>query len=169
MQSLQNNKIHIALSKTKITLLIVGSFVFVAASVWIWYEIGNVLIALAGITFFGMCGIYGIIKLFDMKPGLIIGEKGVLDNASAVSGGLIQWNDITGIEHMDINNSRFILIFVSNPESYLARVNRFKRLWMSMNNSFCGTPLTIPANTLKYDYCELLAILKQYWQKQEAN
>lgn len=76
-------------------------------------------LGIAGIVFFGLAGIYGIIKLFDKKAGLIIDSSGITDNTSAVSIGLIEWSDILGIRTEQIMSTKFLLIDVENPKKYL--------------------------------------------------
>lgn len=127
------------------------------------------IVSFASIGFFGLCGIYGLIKLFDNKPGLIINEQGILDNSSAVSGNLIKWEDITGFEIEQVKSTKFLLIFVKNPEFYLERVNMFKRFWMSSNEKFYGTPLSISSNSLKCNFDELITIIGQKLDHTDAH
>jgi hypothetical protein len=65
----------IPLSKGKVALAVLGSVAFVGASIWIW-SIADTLpwhprlsmkgIALAGASFFGLCGVYACIKVFEI-------------------------------------------------------------------------------------------------------
>ena len=94
MSNVATERILIPLSKTKIGLLLGGSGVFVAASLWLWNHADEIphhnalyveVVAIAGIGFFGLCGLYALFKLFDTEPGLIVDAEGIVDNSSAVS------------------------------------------------------------------------------------
>ncbi|HEY0098887.1 MAG TPA: STM3941 family protein, partial [Pyrinomonadaceae bacterium] len=98
----------IYLSRTKILLLLLGAFAFVAAGIWM-FSLGDASIqsqrrfneplyvrglGLAAILFFGSCGLYALKKLFDRKPALVFNSSGIVDNASSVAAGLIPWSDV---------------------------------------------------------------------------
>jgi len=99
-------EITISLSKKKIILLFFGTFAFVILSFWsaqtaeiqTQYDPMFVkIISVAGIIFFGFNGVYTFVKFFDKKPGLVINDKGIIDNSSAVNAGLIKWENIINI------------------------------------------------------------------------
>src|SRR5262245_52976861 len=96
-------EVVIRLNRSKIALLIAGAVALVGTSFWIWsiaetttdpFEVK--CIAVAGILFFGICAVYGCIKLFDDKPGLVIDAEGIVDNSSAAAAGRVPWSDVTG-------------------------------------------------------------------------
>jgi hypothetical protein len=64
-----------------------------------------------------------LIKLFDNKPRLIINQRGILDNSSAVSGQLIKWENVLGIEDIDIQGTRLLLIHIDNIGQVLRIAN----------------------------------------------
>src|SRR5688572_7701312 len=95
----------IKLSRTKTALLILGSFAFVGLGLWMLsldqstieshrrynsplfvYGVGTV-----AVIFFGACGILGVKKFFENKPGLVLSSAGIFDNSSAFSAGFIPW------------------------------------------------------------------------------
>ena len=103
-------KVEIQLSKKKIILLSICSFMFVVLGILFLIYPENFIsyimrseefIRIAGIAsvlFFGSTGIYGIIKMLDNKVGLTIDENGIIDNTNATSIGLIKWSEITEIK-----------------------------------------------------------------------
>ena len=174
------DEVVIPLSKIKIILLIVGSAVFVAGGVWllgldpeqiqssrrmsnpqIAYGVGYVCIA-----FFGICGIYGITKMFDFKPGLIINSKGITDNSSAVAAGLIRWSDITGFSEFQVKSTKMLIIHVREPEKYVNRGSAIKRALNKANMKLVGSPISISANSLRIKYPELLELCTNRFEKQ---
>ena len=52
-------------------------------------------------------------------------------------------------------STKFLLIYTSNPDKYLERVNGLKRKLMQSNMTMYGTPLSITSNTLKYNFDNL--------------
>ena len=74
-------EITIALSKRKITLVILGSGVFVILGFLLMLAMWDtvaVIFPIVGIAFFGACGIYGCMKFFDNKPGSVINNDGII-------------------------------------------------------------------------------------------
>ena len=113
------------------------------------------------ILFFGTTGIYGVKKLFDKKVGLTIDLNGITDNSSALSIGLINWNDILEIRTMQVKSTKFLLIDIINPEKYIGKANNIMQAkLMKVNMNMCGTPLSITSNTLKYDFDELEKLIQ---------
>jgi hypothetical protein len=174
------NKIEIPLSKSKNSLLLIGVLVFVFVG---WLFIMNPgkyvsiickdpeKIRIAGISsvlFFSAAGVYGFIKLFDKSIGLIIDEKGITDNSNASSVGLIEWSDIIEIRIEHVMSTRFLLIFVTNPDKYLSRMNFFKRILMKGNMISYGTPLSITSNSLRFKFDDLERIIKVRFNKQKV-
>lgn len=166
------NKIEIPLSKTKISLLLIGAMIFVILGVrfivtpdkfisTIFRNPQTIRIGgIAAVLFFGAAGAYGLRKLFDKTIGLTIDENGITDNSNASSVGLIEWSDIVKIKTEQVMSTRFLLIFISNPDKYLKRVNGFKRKLMKGNMKMYGTPLSITSNTLKYNFDDLEKMIK---------
>lgn len=172
--------IKIPLGKKKITLLVFASLLFIAGGTWLVSEpekfISNIFRindpneirfwGIAGIVFFGLAEIYGIIKLFDKKVGLIIDSLGITDNTSAVSIGLIEWPDISGIRTEQIMSTKFLLIDVENPKKYLDKAkNGMKKKLMEANLHSYGTPFSITSNTLKYNFWELEKLIQLEFNK----
>ena len=176
-----NDKIEIPLSKNKIILLTLGSFLFVIAGIWIFNnttEFQNFPIrfmrnptviksvGIIGMLFFGATGIYGIRKLFDKKVGLLIDKNGITDNSNASSIGLIEWNDISGIRRKQIMSTKFLLIDILNPEKYIGKAKSgIKAKLMRANMNMYETPLSITSNTLKYDFDKLEKLIQTEFEK----
>ena len=123
-------------------------------------------IGIIAVLFFGATGIFGIKKLFDKKIGLIIDSNGITDNSNASSIGLIEWTDITGIRTEKVMSTKFLLIDTINPEKYIGKAkNSIKAKLMRANMNMYRTPLSITANTLKFDFNELEKIINSEFKK----
>jgi hypothetical protein len=164
------NKIEIPLSNTKLLFGIAGSILFVVLGFYLFTTIAEqetkfnpMFVKVAGLAcalFFGAAGIYGIIKLFDKSVGLIIDEKGIIDNINSSSIGLIKWADIIEIRTKQVMSTKFLLIFTKDPKGILEKVSGMKRKLMAGNMKMYGTPLSITSKTLKYNFGDLEKLLK---------
>ena len=166
------NKIEIPLSKSKILLLLIGAVVFVFLGIFfILYPekfLSSIMksenfiriMGVIAVLFFGAVGISGTKKMFDKSVGLAIDDNGIIDNTNAASVGLIKWSDITEITTKQVMSTKFLLIFIRDPNEILERVSGIKHNLMVANMKMYGTPLAITSTTLKYDFNELEKLLK---------
>jgi hypothetical protein len=158
----------IPLSKTKLIFLVLGALVLAAAGVWLYMNADQFpeksplfakLVGLVGVIFSGAGAAYGFLKLFDHTPGLIVDSKGIFDNSSGISAGLIPWSDITGFSVSSIQGQRFLSIEVRNPDLYIQRASGLKRMLVSLNARYFGGPIHISSNALKIPFDQLLRIV----------
>jgi len=167
-----NEQVVIPLSKRKIILVLIGAAVLVAVGVWLVSlepaEIRSYQgsrspqvvygVAYVCIGFFGLGGVYGILKLFDSKPGLIVDADGIWDNASAAAAGRIHWGEITGFDQFQMKRTRILIVRVRNPGKYVRRGNVLKRALNRMNMNMAGSPIAISAASLEMEYDELVEL-----------
>jgi len=106
-----------------------------------------------------------IIKLFNRKPGLVINETGITDNASSIKAGLIKWQDIKNIRSVKQHSNQLLLITVTNPNKYIDVAHSLKKPVLQMNINMHGTPVIIPSATLNYDFAELQTVLTEAYKK----
>lgn len=124
------------------------------------------VIGVLATTFFGLAAVYGIVKLFDKKAGLIVDENGITDNSNATSVGLILWKDIVGIEKMTKVSQRFLLVHTVNPEKYIQKAKgKFRQMTMRANYKLYGSPISIIAYSLKIDFDDLEMMLQSELKK----
>ena len=165
-------RVEIALSKSKIFLMLFGALIFV--SIGIWFVIappviknpfwGNptkiAIVGYAAILFFGLCAFFILRKLSDNKPGLIIDDKGLIDNSSGLSAGYVPWSDIEEISVIEIQGQQLIMLHVINPQKYIdSQKNALKRKGMELNHKMYRTPIFITTNGLKISFDKLFALL----------
>jgi len=165
-------EIKIQLSKKKNLLMLLGAAIFVVLGVLFVVSPENFtsqlhqnialirLVGMLSVVFFGACAIYGMIKIFDKKYGLIINREGIIDNTNASSIGLINWADILSIKTQNVMSTRFLLIFIKNPENYLNRAKGLKRKLLYANMKMYGTPLSIISNSIKFNFDDLEDLIK---------
>jgi hypothetical protein len=173
----------IELSRTKLVLLILGAFAFVVAGVWLlsldaaeirsgrgfrfFFNDPTVVYGagLASILFFGACGLYGLRKMFDKKPGLVLNSDGIVDNASGVAAGFIPWSEVIGSGVVEIQKQKMLVIGVRDPQKYIDRGGALRRAMNRANSGMTGSPIAIPSVTLKINFSELVSLFNRYQQK----
>ncbi len=166
------NKLEVSLSKKKIVFFIIAGLVFVIIGFFgalkpeyflspLFRNPDVIQISgIIGVCFFGLGLIFLLRKLTDNKPGLIIDQNGITDNTNATSVGLIEWNDITGIERRQVMSNKFLIIHTDVPEKYLSRAkNIISRKAMELNYKSYGSPISIISNSLKIDFEDLEKII----------
>ena len=169
----------IELGKTKILMLLLGASAFVAAGIWM-FSLSDASIqshsrfsdpmlvrglGLVSIVFFGICGLYAVKKLFDKKPALIFNNSGIVDNASSVSPAFIPWSDVVGAEICEIQKEKLLIIYVRDPQEYIARGSSLRRKLNKANYKMVGSPISIASNTLAINFSELVSLFDQYQRK----
>lgn len=173
--------ISISLSKTKIILLLAGALLFVAGGCWLLVKapvINNPIFSNSSVVralgvvatlFFGLCAVYAVRKLFSTQPGFVIDDFGITDNSGGISVGAIPWGDINNINFVMAQRQKFIMIYVNNPEEYIANQSSFiKRKMMQMNHKLYGSPLAISANSLNTSFGELFNLLRDQFERRRS-
>ena len=178
MISSPNDVVTIYTSKLKSLGIIFLSLCFVVAGVWMLYmsrfEAANTsfllrIIGLASIIFFGFCGLYPAIKLFDTRPGLVLDSVGIIDRSSAVSVGRVPWQDIHRIDVTQVENQRFLTFYVRDPERYVQRGNWIQRRMNALNYKYYGSPVQISSLSLKISFGELNSLVLEYQHRYASN
>ena len=161
--------------------MLAGSILFVLFGLWMSLDAAQFVsprfsneyfIRVSGIVavgFFGICGGFLFKKQFDRRAGLIIDDEGITDNSGGTSIGLIRWKDIRGVRTEQIHSQKFLMIEVQNPEDYIAKArNGLMKNAMKVNWKMYGSPLSISANSLQYNFKELEQLVFAEMEKRKS-
>ncbi len=172
--------IEIPLSKLKIGLSFIGTIIFVILGIELamnpeeWLSGGSNspgfarIMGVISVIFFGICGVFIGRKLVDEKIGLTIDEKGITDNTNATSVGLIEWDDIIGIDKVEISSSKILLIKTDKPDKYIERAkNGISKRAMKANNRMYGSPISIISSSLSIKFSELENLVKSEYKRRK--
>jgi len=178
------NERVIPLSRAKIAMTIAGALLFVAAGAWFVMadDYGSLMMSLrrfaAPVVFHALgaaaalCGVagvvYGVRKLFDKRPGLILSAEGLVDNSSGVAAGFIPWSEITGVGIFQMQRQRMLILSVADPEKYIARGNPLQRMLNRANTGMVGSPIAISSNALQIPFEELQTEVASYMARYAA-
>lgn len=176
-----SNRIEVKLSRKKVIFLFIAGVVFVIFGFlgaikpesFVSPIFKNPVIirgtGIAGVFFFGIGIIFITRKLFDKKPGLIIDQRGITNNTNVTSSGLIEWEDITGIDIKQVLATKFLILHTNRPEKYIDRTkNVIAKKAMYMNNKAYDSPITIISNSLKIDFNELEKLIRSELEKRKG-
>lgn len=162
----------IELSKKKITILFFLALGFVIIGAVLLMVLDQVprfdtflvrALLIASIFLFGLALLFILKKLFDDTPGLILNAKGIYDNSSAVSAGIISWKEITEISITNVVGQQFITIHVRNPQRFLNRGHFLKKMFMTANMKSYGSPIQISATSLQIEFDQLHELIRNYF------
>jgi hypothetical protein len=163
MQS-TDDRVAISSSKVKLILLTIGALLFMAGGIWLFgvadtqtrYSPAFVKgVAVLATGFFGLCGLYGLPKIFDGSPGLVVDREGIIDNSSGVAAGRVTWQEIRDVQVLTVSGQQFLAVVVNNPEKYLGKGNILSRFFVNLNYKAYGTPIFISAQSLKGSFEDL--------------
>ncbi|ABB32808.1 hypothetical protein GeomeDRAFT_3412 [Geobacter metallireducens RCH3] len=173
----------IELSKNKIFLLFLGAWVFVTIGIWLLQmdsaEIESSrrfnsplfvhAIGVMGILFFGFVGVSWANKLFRKESGLILSPAGIVDNSCGWSAGFIPWSEIVGLDIIQVQYQKIIIIKVTNPNKYIEDRGIVKRVFNSANLKMYGSPITLTSSSLKISFNDLVDECRAYFAKYGGN
>jgi hypothetical protein len=143
----------------KLVALAAGAVAFVLAGGWMVSHPKNptdVLAGAAAIVFFGAAGIFLIIRIVRPTPAVVINDKGILDNASALGAGFIAWDEIADLREYRFNNQVFLGVFPKQLDAILARQSTWKRQAIRANLALGAAPINIPQVVLPISVADLL-------------
>ena len=166
----------VPVSQGKVLLLIIGAIAFVALGFWT-FQLDPAWIAsqrlyndpalvhafgVIAMVFFGFCGIVGVRRLVDRRPGLVLNSAGILVYSSAGSAKPIPWEEIAGFDTFAIRRQKFLVIKLVTPEKYVNSGGPLARALKRANMRMVGSPVAIASNTLKISFDELVTLCSSY-------
>lgn len=170
-----SKEIIIKFSKSKLVFIFLGSLFFVLFGLNILYNHKEydyflILVGFISVVFFGFSLVFSLDRIFTKVPGLIINEKGIVDNSSGVKAGFIPWQDIIKIDITTVGNNSFVNLIVRDPKKYINKNKNFlKKFFVTINYKTFKTAIGIPATALDCDFEYLFNIINDEFQKHKSN
>ena len=84
-----------------------------------------------GTAFFGLATLKAIRDLFSTDTAYVFDDRGIDDRLSGI--GLIPWSAITAVQQASVRGTRFILLSLDQPQTYLSRLSALKRGLAAVN------------------------------------
>jgi len=157
----------ISSSKKKLAGFGVGSAACAAFGIKWWMVADAALVgtgvAVIGIGFFGLCGLYCFVKMCDRSPGLVLDRDGIIDNSTGVAAGRVRWEEITDIRFRLMGRQRFVTIDVVDPRRFVERGGAVRRLLTRLNTTTLGSPINIATDGLAISPDELFRQIEIFY------
>ncbi|MEN8435351.1 hypothetical protein NX821_002558 [Clostridium septicum] len=120
-----------------------------------------IIVGIIGSIFFGYCYVFTIMKLIKPKPLIVVNNSGIIDNSTAVSIGVISWDNIIDFRIEKHFNNEYIAIYVNNLNSLIKALHPLKRIVIRLNIMFKFSPILIYIGCADISSEEILNILKK--------
>jgi hypothetical protein len=160
-------------ARGKILLLGLGAVLFVIAGVFLVTTDESSLssplvrfLGLACVVLFGLASIYLFQRLTSRRPAVEITAQGILDNSSAISVGLLSWDEIEEIVPVEFMGQPMLAIVPRDAGAVLARQPKWKRALLRANARIGAALINIPGNMLPISVEELYEeIVRRYGER----
>jgi hypothetical protein len=119
-------------------------------------------LSIISVFFFGACGMYGIFRLIQDKPALILNAEGIVDNSSLLAVGPVAWQDISTVSVSEYRGMHMVTLEVSDPKKYMPKRNLYTQLLAKLNLRFFRSSIQISASTLKVNFNQLKHTIDVY-------
>jgi hypothetical protein len=121
-----------------------------------------------GVVFFGLGFIMIPVKLVTSGPQVMINDEGI--EARRLGVGLIPWQDIDSLSLASVNRTRFLNIWVTDPEKYISILPKWKRAVALIQQKMGFSVLTLTFSGLSPGIDEVWTYLKDrdFYGKKEG-
>lgn len=121
----------------------------------------------------GILGVLGALVLFYITIKSIfnknfhirINQDGLYLGIIQYSNKLICWKDVTGVESMEINGIKHILIYIKNIEYYKNKEKGIQKYFFTSNTEKYKTPFAINVNALSDNFDVIIKSIISNWEK----
>jgi hypothetical protein len=156
-----SNELVVPQSRSKLVALAAGSGAFVVMGAWMLSMVREEgvfigAIGLASVAFFGACGVSVLSRLVRSTPALVIDHRGIVDDASGVSVGLIRWDEIEELREYLFQGQVWLGIVPRDLDAVLARQPAWKRRIIRRNLRLGAAPVNVPQAMLPMKVADLL-------------
>lgn len=170
----QQTDLVISASRIKLLGHFVGGLAFVALGAFLMFVptrhgLFARFIGLVAVAFFGAIAVSIFYRLVRPAPAMIINARGIVDNASGVSVGLIPWDQIGEVREYRVQNQVFLGIVPKDLEALLEKQPRWKRAAIRANLSMGATPVNVPQAALGVKVSDLVREIEQRRPRQASD
>jgi len=119
---------------------------------------------------FGFVSAVGLLmKLFRMKPALVLTGTGLVYSLSNASMGFVPWSEVIDVEVLEFcikgHDAKMLVVKVKSPQHYAKLGNLRERANNWINYKTCGSPIVLSTDMLKISVSDLMSLFAQYREK----
>lgn len=122
-----------------------------------------------GFVFFGYCFYYYLKRSKYGEDILIVDEKGITDNSSALAFGFIPWMDIDNIYIDSSVGNQFIELTLNNEEHYIKKLRGLKKLIVLANKKMKHQVVCITLNSTGKSPKALLPKIQEMFEQSKTS
>jgi hypothetical protein len=104
-------------------------------------------------------------KIIKKTVGLIINDEGIHEQISALSVGVVRWDEMSGFGVKKQIGVPFIVIYLKDKEEFMNRFSGLKKATIKKNAESFGTPVAISTVMLKMKKDELIQLFEEVGAK----
>ena|GEM_PF-6150146 len=119
------------------------------------------------VTYFGMpvCLLIAARTIYILASGkgiLIINQDGLTDNSTIFGSVKIRWNEVKGVKLISFLGQKLIGVTLKDDKAVLSRLNKIKRMLMTINLKTTGAPINISVRMIDKPVDEVLKLISNY-------
>lgn len=152
-----------------VNVVLYGVFVFTGFALIATPEQIPRLIGAAAVVYFGLLLAYALLRLIVHTPSLVINAKGIVDNSSITSVGLIPWAAVTGIARKKNYLVHHIAISVSDRDAVVSRVPLPRRCLVQLMDFIARGSVNITPGFLDIPLDALEDVLQNSWEQHRGH
>lgn len=104
---------------------------------------------------------------------MLINEEGLQDFSSRINKGFIHWKEVAGLEIKEVVSSKFIVVYLQDPETYLANQKKgWRKEQLIDRYTHYGSPYCISVAAMHTNTKALFEALEKYrleYKEKQAN
>ena len=132
---------QIAKGKVYFLMAIAMAVLIALGAAWLYGE--NRFLASVGIAFIAFVSAFGIAKIINTQPALVLDLNGILISRSVGPAGLVKWQDILALKLERYGSDQLLVVEVSNPDEYKCRGSVSYRFLQKIGAEIFGSPICI--------------------------
>jgi hypothetical protein len=127
---------------------------------------GPQAIGWVGVAFFGPGALVFLWQLLDVRPRLVITGRGVYDRTNGA--GWIPWSDIRYAWLQSVMGHEFVCLEVHDPDRYLSRMSRWRRLVGKLNRGAGYSELWLNLSGLAVSIDQVFRVIEHHLRAARA-
>jgi hypothetical protein len=152
--------------RTECLVYFLGSAGFAGGGIFLILLKGPQLVLWLGVAFFGLGSLVFLWQLLDPRPRLVINSQGVYDRTNGA--GWIDWSDIRAAWVASVMGHDFLCLEVLDPEKYLGRMSRWRRLVGRINRGAGFTELYLNLSGVAVRTDQVLRGIEEHLRNRRA-
>lgn len=124
----------------------------------------GIVVGIACVVFFGLGFLYGLYRLINRQPSIIMNKEGITDNSSLSGAGRVKWTEIQDIRMYVYLGQKMIGLFLYDNDQFIARQSGLKKYIARMNRKLVPTSVNISQHGITMPLEQLYERILENWR-----